>query len=49
MSMEIGKVNSMRNTVNRPELRQQSLTLANPINTVFFLFSCAKLKPRAKL
>lgn len=47
--MELGKVNSMRNTVNRPELRQQSLTLANPINTIFFLFSFAKLKPRAKL
>lgn len=47
--MEIGKVISMRNSVNGPELREQSLALAHPINAALFLFSCGKLKAKAKL
>ena len=46
--MEIGKVNSMRNAVNGPELRQQSSALAQPVDAALFLFSCGKLKARAK-
>lgn len=47
--MEIGKANLMRNAVNGPELRKQSLELAHPINADLSLLSCGKLKTRAKL
>lgn len=36
-------------TVNGPDLRQQPLALAHPINAALFLFSCGKLKTSAKL
>lgn len=47
--MEICEINSTRNTVNGPDLRQQPLALAHPINAALFLFSCGKLKTSAKL